>query len=366
MIMEQATNRKSLFLQILKQPMALLGGSIILLWFLLGVFAYLIIPDKTPDANRQIPEIQNAPAGSVQLFFKKPTEKGVTENTFSWWSGRADRVEFIPIKSYTIKGDTLNLQKHVEEDSFILQRYRLHEAGAGRSEKEMFERKKFILGTDQLGRDILSRLLVGTRVTLSVGIIAVFISVLLGTLLGMIAGYMGGRTDNWILYLMNVAWSIPTLLLVFGITMAIGKGMIQIYVAVGLTMWVSVARLVRSEVLLLRNMEYVQAAQLLGIGHVRILWKHILPNLTGILVVTAASNFASAIMIEAGLSFLGLGVQPPVPGWGLMMRENYTYLITGHAIAAIAPGIAMCSLVGAFYALSNGLRNVFDVRQRIN
>ena len=225
-----------------------------------------------------------------------------------------------------------------------------------------FIRKTFILGTDKYGRDILSRLIIGIRVSLGVGFIAVAISLTIGILLGALAGYYRGWVDDFIMWLMNVIWSIPTLLLVFAITLLLGKGFWQIFIAVGLTMWVNVARLVRGQVMAVRELEYVEAGKALGFRDSRIIFRHILPNILGPVLVIAASNFASAIVIEAGLSFLGVGVQPPQPSWGLMIKENYNFIITHNPMLALAPGFAIMILVLAFNLLGNGLRDALNVR----
>jgi peptide/nickel transport system permease protein len=223
--------------------------------------------------------------------------------------------------------------------------------------------KRFWLGTDKYGRDILSRLIIGTRVSLSVGFIAVAISLLIGILLGSLAGYFRGRTDDIIMWFINVVWSIPTLLLVFAITMALGKGFWQVFIAVGLTLWVNVARIIRGQVIGIRELEYIEAARALGYSHMRILLRHILPNVMGPVLVVAASNFASAIVMEAGLSFLGVGVQAPQPSWGLMIKENYNFIITHNPMLAVIPGLAIMILVLAFNILGNGLRDAMDVRR---
>jgi peptide/nickel transport system permease protein len=225
--------------------------------------------------------------------------------------------------------------------------------------------KTFYLGTDKYGRDILSRLLIGTRVSLSVGLITVIISLMLGITLGAIAGYFKGRLDEVIMWLINVIWSIPTLLLVFAITLILGKGFWQVFIAVGLTMWVNVARLVRGQVLAARELQYVEAGKVLGFSNTRIILRHILPNIMGPILVIAASNFASAIVIEAGLSFLGVGVQPPQPSWGLMIKENYNFIITQNPMLALAPGFAIMLLVLAFNLFGNGLRDALNVRGRL-
>ena len=182
-------------------------------------------------------------------------------------------------------------------------------------------------------------------------------------MLGALAGYFRGRIDNSIMWFINIIWSIPTLLLVFAITLLLGKGYWQVFIAIGLTMWVNVARIIRGQVLIVREMEYVEAARALGFSNIRIIFRHILPNVMGPVLVVAASNFASAIVIEAGLSFLGVGVQPPQPSWGLMIKENYNFIITHNPMLALAPGFAIMLLVLAFNLLGSGLRDALQVKE---
>jgi peptide/nickel transport system permease protein len=164
------------------------------------------------------------------------------------------------------------------------------------------------------------------------------------------------------MWFINTIWSIPSLLLIFAITFAMGKGFWQVFIAVGLTMWVNVARLVRGQVMAVRELEYVEATRALGFSHFRTIFRHLLPNIMGPILVIAASNFASAIVIEAGLSFLGAGVQPPQPSWGLMIKENYSFIITQNPMLALAPGFAIMFLVLAFNLLGSGLRDALDIR----
>ena len=209
---------------------------------------------------------------------------------------------------------------------------------------------------------MLSRLILGVRVSLMVGFIAVFISLTIGILLGAIAGYFGGRTDDLIMLLINTVWSIPTLLLVFAIVLALGRGIGIIFLAVGLTMWVDVARIVRGQVLGLKEIQFVEAAQSMGFSTWRILRRHILPNILGPVMVIAAANFATAILIEAGLSYLGFGIQPPTPSWGTMLNENYGYAIGGKPFLALVPAMAIMLMVLAFNLVGNGLRDALDVK----
>ncbi|MCL4163551.1 UNVERIFIED_CONTAM: hypothetical protein GTU68_051402, partial [Idotea baltica] len=168
---------------------------------------------------------------------------------------------------------------------------------------------------------MLSRLMAGTIVSLSVGFISVLISLVIGIGLGAIAGYFGGWVDDVIMWLINVIWSIPTLLMVIAITLVMGKGFVQVFVAVGLTMWVEVARIVRGQFLALRTLPYIEAGRSMGFSSWRLIRRHMLPNAMGPVIVISAANFASAILIEAGLSFLGIGTQIPTPSWGGMIKE---------------------------------------------
>jgi len=214
----------------------------------------------------------------------------------------------------------------------------------------------FWLGTDRYGRDVLSRLMAGAAISLGVGFTAVFISLLIGILLGAWAGYRGGWVDAVISWWIQVVWTLPTLLMVLAITMAFGKGLWQVFLAIGLTMWVDVARVVRGQFISLREMEFIQAAKALGYSDLRIMLRHMLPNASGPITVIAAANFAAAILIESGLSFLGYGAQIPIPSWGNIIQEHY-HLITGsHAWLAIAPGALIVSVVLAFTFIGDGLR----------
>ncbi|HEU4576241.1 MAG TPA: ABC transporter permease [Chitinophagaceae bacterium] len=340
---------------------AVVGLVLIILATITAAAAYFIAPDSSPYANRIILEIGGRKPGFTQAFLKVIREKTSGQSNFfqHLLYGKEDDYLYVPISSYEKKADSLIVQKYIDEGLYERQTYLLSTLAP-----EPVTSTTFLLGTDKYGRDILSRLIVGTRVSLSVGLVTAIISLAIGILFGSLAGYYGGKTDNLVTWFINVIWSIPTLLLVFAITLVLGKGFWQVFIAVGLTMWVNVARLVRGQVLSVREMEYVEAARALGFSDFRTIFRHILPNIMGPVIVLAASNFASAILIEAGLSFLGVGVQPPQPSWGLMIKENYNFIITQNPMLALAPGFAIMLLVLAFNLLGNGLRDALNVRDR--
>lgn len=346
-----------------KNKGAVFGLIIISLSVLTGIFAYFIAPDSSPFANRIILEIGSKKPGFSMTFIKISKGNGAESGNFfrRLISGRKDEHEYIPINSFRLKNkDSIIVKKFVDEG--VEEELVFATGGDAGFEKSNILKKTFWLGTDKFGRDILSRLIIGVRVSLAVGLVTVFISLTIGLLLGSIAGYFRGKTDDIIMWFINIIWSIPTLLLVFAITLVLGKGFWQVFIAIGLTMWVSVARLVRGQVLGIRELEYIEATRALGFSHFRTIFRHILPNILGPVMVIAASNFASAIVIEAGLSFLGVGVQPPQPSWGLMIKENYNFIITQNPVLALAPGFAIMLLVLAFNLLGNGLRDALHVK----
>jgi len=235
---------------------------------------------------------------------------------------------------------------------------------AAEFEKNNIEKRFYILGTDKNGRDMLSRLIYGTRVSLSIGFVSVLISIFIGVFLGAMAGFFRGAIDSFILWIMTVIWSIPSIMLVISISIALGsKSFWVVFIAVGLTTWVDVSRVVRGQILSLREKEFVEAARALGFNNYRIILKHIIPNIIGPLIVIASANFATSILVEAGLSFLGLGVQPPTPSWGMMVHDGFDSIGTQHGwYLAFIPGICIMLTVLAFNLFGNGLRDAFDPR----
>lgn len=230
-------------------------------------------------------------------------------------------------------------------------------------EGENLVSKTFLFGTDALGRDVLSRLMAGSAVSLSVGFFAVCASVFLGLMIGLFAGYFGGIVDRMLSWSMNLFWSVPAILLVVSVTIALGTGVQALIIGIALVLWVEMAQVVRHTVLSIRLKDFVKALRLMGLSHFKILFKHIIPGLMGPIAVLASTSFAEAIMLEAGLSFLGIGVQPPQPSWGNMIRDSYGYIIAGDsAFLAIIPSTALIVLILSFVFVSNGLKEMTDVK----
>lgn len=453
---------------------AMLSLWVIILAIVLAVIAPVLAPDGTPDANDQVLEITNeSPGFSKEMLLvrkNRTVKKGNVITTIL--RGRENPYSMVPINSYNFSGTDIVVEVYrgeryeAEMDTFSMADVvfplsvadvSIQKVGntlkfdqfngdlveiaiediKARIEKDHLVRKTYRLGTDKFGRDILSRLLFGLRVSMSVGFIAVFISLTIGIAIGSSAGYfrndrikvsqagiiaiiialglliLRGTTfpdvrlplkgfvsflanlaiigvvvyasrlalktlfaslhkrhyfpyDDAAMLIINVVWSIPTILLAMALSFSLGtwiESFWVIYIAVGLSMWVEVARIVRGQVMVVREMEYVQAARGLGFNNVRTILRHILPNIIGPIMVIMAANFAAAILIEAGLSFIGIGVQPPKPSWGIMLSENRNYLkVPGKAFLALAPGISIMILVLAFNLLGNGLRDAFDVK----
>lgn len=340
---------------------AVFGLFFLVLAVMLAVFAYWVVPDKSTDANQQDLRLIALPPGSqVQFLALRPVAWEATPFWQRLFVGERQPLERMPVVSARAVGDSLYFEAYGDA---MLGTQVLPMASAQGTYQ--IRRERYPLGTDIMGRDLLSRLLLGLRVSLGVGFIAVLISISIGTVLGAVAAYYKGWVDQLIGWFINVVWSIPSLLLVIAFSLALGKGMWQVFLAVGLTMWVDVARIVRGQVLNLREQEYVLAARAMGFNDFRIIFRHLLPNVVGPIVIIAAGNFATAILVESGLSFLGLGVQPPTPSLGMMIKEHYPYIIMDAAYLAMIPGLLILLLVLAFNLFGNGLSDAFDSKVKM-
>lgn len=339
-----------------------------MLCVLIAIFAYALAPDNSQNANQMHLSIHSKNPGFTVTMLTIPAVEEAQNPLSVFFFGKKTADSEIPIASYAIKQNRIEISEYTPDGSPGLQKeYPLSFFPKVASERDIpkkyISEKTFLLGTDKYGRDLLSRMLIGIRISLAIGFVAVFISLVIGITLGAIAGYFGGKVDAAIMWLINVTWSIPTLLLVIAITLALGKGFWQVFIAVGLSMWVEVARVVRGQVMGVKQMQYVTAARALGYTDFRIIAKHILPNSMAPVIIISAANFAGAILIESGLSFLGIGAQPPMPSWGGIIKDHYAYIILGKPYLALIPGLAIMSLVTAFMLMGNALRDALDVRE---
>lgn len=221
--------------------------------------------------------------------------------------------------------------------------------------------RTFLFGTDKYGRDIFSRILYGARISLSIGISAMIVAVVLGSLVGVLAGYYGGWTDRVLMRTVDLVLAFPGLFLILLIVAIFGNSLLWLILILGLTGWMGVARLVRGQILSLKEQEFVLAAQALGYSGARIVFKHLLPNALSPVIVAASLRIGTIILIEAGLSFLGLGVQPPTASWGNMINEGRDSLLVAWWISTM-PGLAMVLVVTSFNVIGDGLRDVLDPR----
>ena len=345
----------------------MISFAFLVLCALIAIFSYALAPDNSKNANQMHLSIHSKEPGFTVTLLTLP-EKKVSQNAFDvFFFGRKTNSTEIPISKYELKQESILITEYTPDGSEGLEKeYSLSRFYDAKNIEEIpnlyIQKRKFILGTDKYGRDLLSRMIIGIRISLAIGFVAVFISLIIGITLGAIAGYFGGKVDAMIMWLINVTWSIPTLLLVIAITLALGKGFWQVFIAVGLTMWVEVARVVRGQVMGVKKMQYVTAARALGFNDLRINTRHILPNSMAPVIIISAANFAAAILIESGLSFLGIGAQPPMPSWGGIIKDHYAYIILGKPYLALIPGIAIMSLVTAFMMIGNALRDALDVK----
>ncbi len=383
------------------------GLIVIVLAHVIAFLGYLIMPDHTPNADDRSPHIKKKPPGFEVLLLKTIKQRPIEKvNFFEYvFFGQESDYKIEPIAWYKIEGYTIHYAIYEREKEVLSQplinsvkklysgfsvnlkpdsatgynyaikgnevKYldlneELHtisrEELIQEFEKNNLEKRSYLFGTSIDGRDLLSMLLFGTKISLSIGFISVIISLVLGVSLGALAGFFGGWLDNLIMWLMTVVWSIPSIMLVIAISLALqSKGIWVAFVAVGLTMWVEAARVVRGQILSIKEKLFVEAAKALGIGNIRIIFVHILPNVVGPIIVIATANFATAILVEAGLRFLGLGLQPPMPSGGKLVFEgNISNWESDGGFLVFMPSICICLFVFAFNLFGNGLRDAYD------
>lgn len=391
--------------RLLQNKSSVFGIFVIIISTIVAILGYLLMPDSTPGVNDGAIQIQKQVPGFSTSMLKirknmEHEEEGLLQKMFF---GQRSPFVLIPIRDYRVDGYTIEVEmfgREGEWEQYDLintvkalyvgesshsgfesgENYRIEgdrvryidvngaltetsrQALLEELEEENIEKRTYWLGTDKAGRDMLSRLMFGTRISLSIGFVSVIISMLLGTLLGALAGFFGGKTDSLVMWLMSVVWSIPGIMLVIAISLALqSRGVWVAFIAVGLTMWVDVARVVRGQIMGIKQKLYIEAARAFGVSNRQIIYSHILPNIFGPLIVIATANFASAILLEAGLSFLGLSVQPPTPSWGIMIYEGYHAIGTHNSWHLVAlPALAICLMVLSFNLLGNGLRDAYD------
>ncbi len=397
--------------RLLSNKPAMAGLLFILLTLFVALAGYHIMPDQTPNANDGAVQIQKElPGFKVTLLkIRKPLEIPKVNFFVKMFMGQEAVYTLIPIDTFEIKGDKVYYADYLKKekggrkplsnsidlipstfpvfigksDEITLKGESNYEVNGNKvsyinldeeliqttlqEAQRLFmaqniEERTYWFGTDKAGRDILSRLLFGARISLSIGFISVLISLVVGGILGAMAGYFGGAVDNVVQWLMTVVWSIPSIMLVIAISLALGsKGIWVAFVAVGLTTWVEIARVIRGEMMAIKEKTFIEAARALGLKNQRIILRHIIPNLLGAIIVISTSNFASAILIEAGLSFLGLGVQPPMPSWGMMVNEGFQAIGTRNSWhIVVLPSVLISLLVLAFNLFGNGLRDAYD------
>jgi len=312
----------------------ILGSVFVCLFVILGVFAPCVSP---VSPNTQILEYRNKPPGfsGTVLYFRY--RKNLP-------------IQSVAIRSYKKTENGIYYKDFIGRD-FFLENEKL--------EKEWIKSFTFILGSDQFGRDVLSRIIFGARVSLSVGICASTLSLLIGVLLGGVAGFFGRYVEIFIMRLTDIMFGFPVLLFLITITTIFEPNLFVVFIAIGAVTWPGIARLVRGQVLSVKSQEYILAARTLGMGSGRVLWKHVFPNCLSPVIVTYTLGVGSAILAEASLSFLGLGAQPPTASWGSMISLGKDFIRTAPWVS-IAPGAAIAITVLGFNLVGDSIRDYLD------
>lgn len=338
----------------LKHINIIIGGFYLVLWVIFALFAYTFIPDNSPNANRQLLELSQLAPMCQAILLKIPNNSSQNDIYIALASAK-------PISFQANKAITFQTLKGIPE-TFALAAFQED----SRQNEALFIQKNiitptFYMGTDSYGRDVWSRLVLGGRISLLIGICAMFLSIIIGTSIGLLAGYFGGKVDAFLMWFMSVVWAIPSLLLAIVLGVVMKRGFEQVMLAIALSTWVEVARMVRGQVMSVKEQLYIEATKALGLGTFRILTRHLLPNIWNPIIIMATANFGSAILIESGLSFLGMGVSAETPTWGRMIYEGYTFIVFEHGKwLAIFPGIALILLVISVNMIGNGLRDALE------
>ncbi|MCS7073442.1 MAG: ABC transporter permease [Bacteroidia bacterium] len=292
---------------------ALVGGLCLFVFLFISITCYQISPDFTQNANLQFPNHRKVPPGTQTLV----TLPDSCER--SWWNGSSN---------CTFKANS-------------------------NSQREFI----FWLGTDNLGRDWLSRILVGSRISLGVGFFSILISLGLGVPIGLLAGWRGGLLEQIVMGMVTIFWTLPSMLLAIGVAFVLGKGFWSLCIAIAIACWSDIVRMTRNITLQVKQNTWVEAAFALGFSEIRILFRHILPNLVKPLTVLTLSNFSTAILIESGLSFLGIGISPPTPSWGTCLREGYSSILFQNGLwLLIPPAVCLVSVTVAIYLVASAIQ----------
>ncbi len=334
-----------------RHPAGMIGIVLIGILVFVSIFAPMLAPF---DPKLQILEysVKSSMFQGNVLYTKNPANPS--------------QPSVVAIESFTQSGDSVHyIDLSGRNNSVHLSKL------WGKNQSEWYDKPIYYLGTDNFGRDVLSRLIYGARISLMVGVVSQVIALIIGIFLGALAGYFRGWVDNVVLWFINVVWSFPTILLailfssvlksthdVFGFEL---NAFWQTFIAIGISSWVDIARIVRGQFFSLREMEYVEATRALGFGSFRTIFRHILPNAFGPIIVLATAGIATSIIAEAGLSFLGLGIQKPEPSWGILIFDGYGYIAAGTNWGlTLYPSIAMAAAVYGFNLLGDGLRDALD------